>query len=418
MPSISGLIGLVIAAIGAALIGKFQLYVPGAILLLLGGYAALSIRTANEWQRAVVLRLGRLVGIRGPGLFSLMPVIETVYTVVDIRRQSTVISAESTLTADGVSISVDSILFWKVEDVVKVATELTDYRGMIAQVAQTSLRETISNMILADILGNREAMDTEIRRAIERKSSDWGIGGIAVEIRDVRIPPELNDAMSRNAQAEKEKQARVTLASSEVAIAEQIAELDDDMPRLVERAASVDTTPTVAGEDDAVRRRLVEQWAGVRAWFVAAGDGDPIVASLRTAMLDAINRILAALDRLHERHLRRVTREADFTQLARWFAVADDQGARLLWDRAFGLYPARHFGELAGDDVRGERGAGARRFAVLWPHALSDGGHLPASSHRPLLARRPAGRELAATLAFERRGRRRSGVGRRAGRLP
>lgn len=222
MPSISGLIGLVIAAIGAALIGKFQLYVPGAILLLLGGYAALSIRTANEWQRAVVLRLGRLAGIRGPGLFSLMPVIETVYTVVDIRRQSTVISAESTLTADGVSISVDSILFWKVEDVVKVATELTDYRGMIAQVAQTSLRETISNMILADILGNREAMDTEIRRAIERKSSDWGIGGIAVEIRDVRIPPELNDAMSRNAQAEKEKQARVTLASSEVAIAEQI----------------------------------------------------------------------------------------------------------------------------------------------------------------------------------------------------
>lgn len=222
MPSISGLIGLVIAAIGAALIGKFQFYVPGAILLLIGGYAALSIRTANEWQRAVVLRLGRLVGIRGPGLFSLIPVIETVYVVVDIRRQSTVISAESTLTADGVSISVDSILFWKVEDVVKVATELTDYRGMIAQVAQTSLRETISNMLLADILGNRETMDAEIRSAIERKSSDWGIGGIAVEIRDVRIPPELNDAMSRNAQAEKEKQARVTLASSEVAIAEQI----------------------------------------------------------------------------------------------------------------------------------------------------------------------------------------------------
>jgi regulator of protease activity HflC (stomatin/prohibitin superfamily) len=117
----------------------------------------------------------------------------------------------------------DSIMFWRVSDVKRAATELTDYQGMIAQVAQTSLREVISATTLNDILSEREAMDAKLREYITRKSEGWGIGDIAVEIRDVKIPPELNDAMSRNAQAEKEKQARVTLASAEVAIAEQIA---------------------------------------------------------------------------------------------------------------------------------------------------------------------------------------------------
>jgi regulator of protease activity HflC (stomatin/prohibitin superfamily) len=115
-------------------------------------------------------------------------------------------------------------MFWRVMDVKRAATELTDYRGMIAQVAQTSLREVISATTLNDILSQREAMDAKLREYITRKSDGWGIGDIAVEIRDVKIPPELNDAMSRNAQAEKEKQARVTLASAEVAIAEQIAD--------------------------------------------------------------------------------------------------------------------------------------------------------------------------------------------------
>jgi hypothetical protein len=118
----------------------------------------------------------------------------------------------------------DSIMFWRVSDVKRAATELTDYRNMIAQVAQTSLREVISATTLNDILSAREAMDEKLQALIMRKSEGWGIGDIAVEIRDVKIPPELNDAMSRNAQAEKEKQARVTLASAEVAIAEQISE--------------------------------------------------------------------------------------------------------------------------------------------------------------------------------------------------
>jgi regulator of protease activity HflC (stomatin/prohibitin superfamily) len=118
----------------------------------------------------------------------------------------------------------DSIMFWRVSDVKRAATELTDYRGMIAQVAQTSLREVISATTLNDILSQREEMDAKLQQYIMKKSAGWGIGDISVEIRDVKIPPELNDAMSRNAQAEKEKQARVTLASAEVAIAEQIAQ--------------------------------------------------------------------------------------------------------------------------------------------------------------------------------------------------
>jgi regulator of protease activity HflC (stomatin/prohibitin superfamily) len=170
-----------------------------------------------------VLRLGRFAGVRGPGLYLLIPAFELVYTVVDTRRQSTRISAEDTLTADAVSVTMDSIMFWRVQDVKRAATELTDYRNMIAQVAQTSLREVISATTLNDILANREQMDEKLQAYIMKKSTGWGIGDIAVEIRDVKIPPELNDAMSRNAQAEKEKQARVTLASAEVAIAEQIA---------------------------------------------------------------------------------------------------------------------------------------------------------------------------------------------------
>jgi regulator of protease activity HflC (stomatin/prohibitin superfamily) len=217
-------IAVIVIAIGAAVIGLFGMMIPGAIIILLGVIFALTLRMAAEWERAVVLRLGRFAGVRGPGLYFLIPAIEVVYATVDTRRQSTRISAEDTLTADAVSVTMDSIMFWRVTDVKRAATELTDYRGMIAQVAQTSLREVISATTLNGILSEREEMDAKLREYITRKSDGWGIGEIAVEIRDVKIPPELNDAMSRNAQAEKEKQARVTLASAEVAIAQQIAE--------------------------------------------------------------------------------------------------------------------------------------------------------------------------------------------------
>jgi regulator of protease activity HflC (stomatin/prohibitin superfamily) len=223
MNSAVTVIAIIVIAIGAAVFQILQQPVIGAAIVLLGIILALTLRTAAEWERAVVLRLGRFAGIRGPGLYFLIPAFETVYATVDTRRQSSRISAEDTLTADAVSVTMDSIMFWRVEDVKRAATELTDYRGMIAQIAQTSLREVISATTLNGILSEREAMDARLRELITRKSAGWGIGEIAVEIRDVRIPPELNDAMSRNAQAEKEKQARVTLASAEVAIAQQIA---------------------------------------------------------------------------------------------------------------------------------------------------------------------------------------------------
>lgn len=217
------IIAVIVIAIGVAVGQLLGQPVIGGVIILLGIILALTLRTAAEWERAVVLRLGRFAGIRGPGLYFLIPAFETVYATIDTRRQSTRISAEDTLTSDAVSVTMDSIMFWRVQDVKRAATELSDYRGMIAQIAQTSLREVISATTLNDILSEREAMDAKLREYITRKSAGWGIGDIAVEIRDVRIPPELNDAMSRNAQAEKEKQARVTLASAEVAIAQQIA---------------------------------------------------------------------------------------------------------------------------------------------------------------------------------------------------
>ncbi|MBB5373905.1 slipin family protein [Acidocella aromatica] len=217
------LIAVFFAAIGAATIYFLGLTGIGIALIAVGIILGITLRTCAEWERAVVLFLGRFAGVRGPGLYFLIPAFENVYTVVDTRRQSTRISAEDTLTADAVSVTMDSILFWRVTDVKRAATELTDYRNMVAQVAQTSLREVISATRLSDLLASRELVDEKLQALIARKTDGWGIGDIAVEIRDVKIPPELNDAMSRNAQAEKEKEARVTLASAEVAIAEQIA---------------------------------------------------------------------------------------------------------------------------------------------------------------------------------------------------
>jgi regulator of protease activity HflC (stomatin/prohibitin superfamily) len=223
MNSAVTVIAFLVIAVGIAIGALLAQPVIGGVVVVLGIILALTLRTAAEWERAVILRLGRFAGVRGPGLYFLIPAFEIVYTVVDTRRQSTRISAEDTLTADAVSVTMDSIMFWRVSDVKRAATELTDYRNMIAQIAQTSLREVISATTLNDILANREAMDARLQAYIMKKSTGWGIGDIAVEIRDVKIPPELNDAMSRNAQAEKEKQARVTLASAEVAIAEQIS---------------------------------------------------------------------------------------------------------------------------------------------------------------------------------------------------
>ncbi len=191
MNSAVTVIAVLVILVGAAISYALPVHEIGGIVIFVGVLLALTLRTAAEWERAVVLRLGRFAGVRGPGLYLLIPAIEIVYTVVDTRRQSTRISAEDTLTADAVSVTMDSILFWRVTDVKRAATELSDYRNMIAQVAQTSLREVISATTMADILSNREAMDDKLQALIRRKSDGWGIGDIAVEIRDVKIPPSL-----------------------------------------------------------------------------------------------------------------------------------------------------------------------------------------------------------------------------------
>ncbi|OYV38929.1 MAG: membrane protease subunit, stomatin/prohibitin, partial [Acidocella sp. 20-61-6] len=197
MNSAVAVIAFIIVVIGAVVFALLNLQVPGLVIIFIGVIFGLTFRIAAEWERAVVLRFGRFAGVRGPGLYFLIPAIETVYATVDTRRQSTRISAEDTLTSDAVSVTMDSIMFWRVQDVKRAATELTDYRGMIAQVAQTSLREVISSTTLNNILSEREAMDATLREYITKKSMGWGIGEISVEIRDVKIPPELNDAMSR-----------------------------------------------------------------------------------------------------------------------------------------------------------------------------------------------------------------------------
>ena len=194
-------------------------YVVVALIVLV---LLLSVRVANEWQRAVVLRLGRFIGIKGPGLYLLLPVFDRAAQVIDMRIQTTAISAEQALTRDTVAVGVDAIVFWQVQDPEAAAIRIADYRQAIERVAQTSLREMIGASDLGRLLSDRRSADEQLRITIGEKTSSWGVGVRSVEIRDVAIPRELQDAMSRQAQAEREKSARVTLASAEQAIAEQV----------------------------------------------------------------------------------------------------------------------------------------------------------------------------------------------------
>lgn len=188
------------------------------VLLILGR----SVRIASEWQRAVILRLGRFDRVAGPGIYLVFPVIDSVAQVIDLRIQTTMITAEQALTRDTVAVGVDAIVFWQVENAEAAAIRIADYRQAIERVAQTSLREMIGSTDLSKLLSDRKAADELLRAAITTKTSTWGVTASSVEIKDVSIPRELQDAMSRQAQAEREKDARVTLASAEQAIAEQI----------------------------------------------------------------------------------------------------------------------------------------------------------------------------------------------------
>jgi regulator of protease activity HflC (stomatin/prohibitin superfamily) len=183
-----------------------------------------SVRLTQEWKRAVVLRLGRFHAVKGPGLYMVYPLIDQVTVVLDMRIQTTGITAEQALTRDMVSVGVDAIVFWQVEDAQWAAIRIANYVEAIERVAQTSLREMIGATELGALLSDRQAADEKLRADIASKTQTWGVAVRSVEIRDVVIPAALQDAMSRQAQAEREKHARVTLASAEQEIARQILE--------------------------------------------------------------------------------------------------------------------------------------------------------------------------------------------------
>ena len=186
-----------------------------AILVLAAILLPISLRITREWERAVVLRAGKLQGMRGPGLFWIIPVVDSVAGVVDLRIQTISITTEKTLTRDTSPVDVDAIVFWKVHDALLAITALRDYATAVSLVAQTSLREVIGASDLGVLLEDRRRIDEWLREAIAAKTTAWGITVQAVEIRDVTLPASLQDAMSRQAQAEREKSARVTLASAE-----------------------------------------------------------------------------------------------------------------------------------------------------------------------------------------------------------
>jgi regulator of protease activity HflC (stomatin/prohibitin superfamily) len=195
--------------------------------LLLAALVGMSLKMANAWEKFVVLRLGKLQGVKGAGLFFIIPVIDSVIAVIDGRIQTTAFNAEQALTRDTVPVNVDAIIFWHVEDAEKAALAITNYQEAIDRVAQTSLREMIGSSMLAALLSDRKDADEQLKNEIALKTAPWGISISSVEIRDVAIPVALQDAMSRQAQAEREKQARVILGSAEAAIAGKFVEASE-----------------------------------------------------------------------------------------------------------------------------------------------------------------------------------------------
>jgi len=187
--------------------------------LALAAYVALMPRVANQWERAVVLRLGRFRGVAGPGVFWMIPFIERVALWADLRVRTTTFAAEKTLTADTVPVDVDAVLFWQIHNAEQAVLAVEDYRKAVSWAAQTALRDIIGKTHLADMLTGREAIDDDLKALIDVRTHDWGIAVTSVEIRDVTIPPGLEDAMSRQAQAQREKQARLILGDAEVEIA-------------------------------------------------------------------------------------------------------------------------------------------------------------------------------------------------------
>lgn len=218
---IAGLAFLAPVTVGA-LATLMTLNPSGAIVgVLLGLLLAQSPKIARQWERAVVLRLGKFVGLRGPGLFWIVPFVDQISAWIDQRVITTAFAAEETLTSDTVPVNVDAVLFWMVYDPEKAALEVQNYPAAVSWAAQTALRDIIGRTSLSDLLRGRERIEDELQKLIDERSNPWGVTVQSVEMRDVIIPAALQDAMSREAQAAREKAARVILAQAEVEIAHQ-----------------------------------------------------------------------------------------------------------------------------------------------------------------------------------------------------
>jgi regulator of protease activity HflC (stomatin/prohibitin superfamily) len=219
-------VAILLAAIAAGAVVSLILRnpIPVIVTTLVGLLVAPSPKIAQQWERAIVLRFGRYIGLRGPGLFWIVPFIDKVSSVIDQRTIASGFAAEQTLTADTVPVNVDAVLFWMVHDAEKAALEVQDYARAVAWAAQTALRDIIGRTTLADLLKGREQVQNELQKLIDERSNPWGVTVSSVEMRDVVIPGALQDAMSRQAQAEREKQARIILGQAELEIAESFAE--------------------------------------------------------------------------------------------------------------------------------------------------------------------------------------------------
>jgi regulator of protease activity HflC (stomatin/prohibitin superfamily) len=216
--------GLAALLMGSAGMSDAVIGTTVTVFILAGIYFMFAVQVASQWEKAVVLRFGKFHGLRGPGLFWIVPVVDAVAQWIDHRVMVTAFSAEKTLTKDTVPVDVDAVLFWLVWDAEKAALEVENYRAAIAWASQTALREVIGQMPLSDILVGRARMDEDLQKIIDERTTPWGISVQSVEIRDVVIPQDLEDAMSRQAQAERERQARVILGESEMQIADSFAE--------------------------------------------------------------------------------------------------------------------------------------------------------------------------------------------------
>ena len=193
-------------------------------MLIVGAVLMQSPRIAQQWERAIVLRLGRFTGLRGPGLFWVLPFVDRVSSWIDQRTITTSFAAEQTLTSDTVPVNVDAVLFWMVHDAQKAALEVQDYTQAVSWAAQTALRDIIGRTTLTELLRGRERIESELQALIDQRSNPWGVTVSSVEMRDVVIPGALQDAMSREAQAAREKQARIILGQAEMEIAHSFEE--------------------------------------------------------------------------------------------------------------------------------------------------------------------------------------------------